>query len=245
MPELTAARGYRYLAETKLDRGSCEERRPLIEAGAAGKNYPQAKKIALPHELDLLDRDFGHLLRERRSHRRYGEELLSDREVAMLLWAAQGVTARAGSALLRTTPSAGALYPLETYVAVEKVDRLERGLYHFDVGRFELAWLSAVPLGREIAHAALEQSFLVQAAAIFLWSAVFRRNMAKYGHRGLRYILLDAGHLCQNLLLAAEAMGLAACPVATFYDDELNDLLGLDGEEEAVLYLAAVGRKKE
>ncbi|MDA8166107.1 MAG: SagB/ThcOx family dehydrogenase [Desulfobacteraceae bacterium] len=245
MPELTAALGHRYWAETKLERGGREARRPLIEPAAAGKSYPQARKVPLLHDLDLLDKPFGHLLRERRSHRRYGEELLTGRELAMLLWAAQGVTARAGSALLRTAPSAGALHPLETYVAVEKVDQLERGLYHLDVGRFELSWLSGAPLGRELAHAALEQSFLAQAAAIFLWSALFRRNMAKYGHRGLRYILLDAGHLCQNLLLAAQAMGLAACPVAAFYDDEVNDLLGLDGDEEAVLYLAAVGRRKE
>jgi SagB-type dehydrogenase family enzyme len=244
MPELTKALGYRYLAETKLDRGFREQRRPQIAAGAGGKSYSQAKKISLVHDLDLLARDYGELLRERRSHRRYSEDLLTDRELAVLLWAAQGVTARAGSALLRTAPSAGALYPLETYVALEKVDDLERGLYHFDVGRFQLEWLSAAPLGQEIAHAALEQNFLAEAAAIFLWSAVFRRNMSKYGHRGLRYILLDAGHLCQNLLLAAEAMGLGACPVAAFYDDELNDLLGLDGEEESILYLAAVGRKR-
>lgn len=244
MPELTEALGYRYLAETKLDRGFREQWRPRIEPTGPGKMYPQAEKISLPHDLGLLARDFGTLLRERRSHRRYSQELLTGREVAMLLWAAQGVTGRSGAALLRPAPSAGALYPLETYVAVEKVDQLERGLYHLDVGRFDLEWLSAVPLGREIAHAALEQSFLAEAAAIFLWSAVLRRNMSKYGHRGLRYILLDAGHLCQNLLLAAEAMGLAACPVAAFYDDELNDLLGLDGEEESILYLAAVGRKR-
>lgn len=244
MPELTEALGYRYLAESKLDRGFREQRRPQIAAGAAGKTYPHAKKIPLPHDLDLLARDLGKLLRERRSHRRYSEDPLTDQELAMLLWAAQGVTARAGGTLLRTTPSAGALFPLETYVVLEKVDKLERGLYHFDVDRFQLEWLSAAPLGREIAHAALEQNFLAEAAAIFLWSAVSRRNMSKYGHRGLRYILLDAGHLCQNLLLAAEAMGLGACPVAAFYDDELNDLLGLDGGEESVLYLAAVGRKR-
>ncbi len=85
------------------------------------------------------------------------------------------------------------------------------------------------------------QRFMARGAVIFIWSAVMRRNMAKYGHRGSRYILLDAGHICQNLLLAAEAIGRKACPVGAFFDDELNQLLGLDDEEETVLYLA-VGR---
>jgi len=71
-----------------------------------------------------------------------------------------------------------------------------------------------------------------------------RRNFAKYGHRGLRYVLMDAGHICQNMLLAAEALNLGACPVAAFYDDELNRLLNLDGEEESVVYLASVGSKQ-
>ncbi len=89
--------------------------------------------------------------------------------------------------------------------------------------------------------AAIHQEFLARAAAVFCWSAVFRRNMSKYGDRGMRYICMDAGHICQNLLLAATALGRPACPVAAFFDDELNAILGVDGEEEGALYLAAVG----
>ena len=92
-----------------------------------------------------------------------------------------------------------------------------------------------------MAQAALDQSFIGQAAAVFIWSAMLRRNMAKYGQRGLRYICMDAGHICQNLLLAAGALGRQSCPVAAIYDDELGDLLGLDGVEESVIYLAPVG----
>lgn len=234
-----------YLYETALDRGGREPRpSPRRREIAPGKRYARAERIQLPPEVSREEGpDLWRLLRARRSSRRYGKELLNRQELAALLWAAQGVTLREGDLMLRTAPSAGALFPLETYVVIEKAEDLARGLYHFDVAGFALEWLSADPHGRTVAHAALEQGFLAEAGAIFLWSAVFRRTTARYGPRGLRYILLDAGHACQNLLLAAEALGLAACPVAAFYDDELNDLLVLDGEQEAVLYLAAVGRK--
>jgi SagB-type dehydrogenase family enzyme len=245
MPELSKSSGYRYLFETKLDRGLQMRSRPMIRAAESFKTYPNAEKIPLPLEATQQDNNFWHLLRARRTRRAYGPALLTTRELAALLWAAQGTTSRTNTFLRRPAPSAGALYPLETYVVIEKAEQLGRGLYHLDVSGFQLEWLSAGPYGREVAHAALEQNFLAEAAVIFLWTAVFRRTMSKYGHRGLRYILLDAGHVCQNVLLAAEALGLATCPVAAFYDDELNDLLLLDGEDEAVLYLAAVGRKAE
>jgi SagB-type dehydrogenase family enzyme len=242
MPALTELSGIRYLRESNLDRGMDHRRQPPTENGRSFKSYPRAQKIPLSFDPGR-ERDFWKLLRERRAKRDYGSGLVSREELAALLWAAQGVTSQGVDSPRRTAPSAGALYPLETYVVLEKTEDLARGLYHLDVHGFQLEWLSAEPYGREIAHAALEQNFLAEAAVIFLWSAVFRRNMRKYGQRGLRYIFFDAGHVCQNLLLAAEALGLAACPVAAFYDDELNDLLLLDGEEESVLYLAAVGRK--
>ncbi|MBW2485293.1 MAG: SagB/ThcOx family dehydrogenase, partial [Deltaproteobacteria bacterium] len=97
--------------------------------------------------------------------------------------------------------------------------------------------------GKKVAGAALGQNFMAKAGVVFIWSAILRRNFSKYGHRGLRYIMMDAGHVCQNLLLAAEGLELGACPVAAFYDDELNRLLSLDGHEESVIYLAAVGVK--
>jgi SagB-type dehydrogenase family enzyme len=95
--------------------------------------------------------------------------------------------------------------------------------------------------GKDVARAALNQEFIAKGTVTFIWSAVFRRNMSKYGNRGVRYILMDVAHICQNLLLGAEHLGLAACPVAAFYDDELNALLQVDGQEESVLYLAVVG----
>ncbi|HFB83733.1 MAG TPA: SagB/ThcOx family dehydrogenase, partial [Thermodesulfatator sp.] len=80
-----------------------------------------------------------------------------------------------------------------------------------------------------------------RAPVVFIWSAIARRTMSKYGSRGIRYIFMDVAHICQNLLLAAQALGLGACPVGAFFDDEVNQLLGLDGLEETVVYMAPVG----
>ena len=162
---------------------------------------------------------------------------------AALLWASQGISGRAGSFFFRTAPSAGALYPIETYLSIQNVESLTPGLYHFQPAEFALEKLSNEFAGNKVAKAALGQNFIAQAGVVFIWSAILRRNFSKYGHRGLRYVMMDAGHICQNLLLAAEGLDLGACPVAAFYDNELNGLLGLDGEEESVVYLAAVGAK--
>ena len=245
MPELLQTLGCRYLAETKFERATLREQaRPRIDPAATCKRYPEAEKTILPRQWPERQDRFWELLQYRRSERRYGEAPLSRTDLAMLLWACQGITAQAGNHFLRSAPSAGALYPVETYVAVQRSGEIAPGLFHFAPAEFVLDRLSDEPPGAEVARAALDQRFLAEAAAVFIWSAVCRRNMVKYGHRGLRYILLDAGHICQNLLLAAQALGLAACPVAAFYDDELNHLLGLDGEEESVLYLAAVGSRR-
>ncbi len=242
MPELKHSIAYLYFQQTKFDRKTINSLpRPAIRPAEPFKRYEKAEKVLLPRRWDGEERNFWEILQKRRSERRYKHEPVTRTDLALLLWASQGVTAQAGPYYLRTAPSAGALYPIETYLAVESVEGIESGLMHFDVRGFQLERLSDGPVAGDVATAALGQGFLRSASVVFIWSSIFRRNMAKYGHRGLRYIFLDAGHICQNLLLAAEALGLGACPVAAFYDDELNALLGLDGEEESVLYMAGVG----
>lgn len=245
MTKLTQSPGFQFLQETKFDHLSLTGSRPTMEMGERFKEYPTADKVDLPRGWHWGEVDFWQALHTRRSRRKYAEESISMQELAMLLWSTQGVTAQAGAHLLRTTPSAGALYPLETYVAVERVDALEPGLFHLDVRNFQLARLASGNFGWEVAEAALGQSFITSAAVVFIWSAVLRRTLSRYGERGMRYICMDAGHVCQNLMLAAEVLRLATCPVAAFFDDELNGLLGLDGQEESVLYLAPVGRRPQ
>lgn len=242
MDELQSSLGYRYYLDTVFRRQETfGYRRPDIAPAPFFKTYPQAEKIVLPKPVPAAGADLWQVLLQRRSCRRYSGSSIGMEDLALLLWACQGSTARSGSYLLRTAPSAGALYPLETYVAVRRTEELEEGLYHFDVAGFQLEKLRCEAVGEELAEAALGQRFIAAAAVTFVWTAVFRRNMCKYGHRGMRYIAMDAGHACQNLLLAAEALGRGACPVAAFFDEEINRVLAVDGEEESALYLCAVG----
>ncbi len=244
MPELNHSIAYLYFQQTKFDRKTINLLpRPNIRPAEPFKRYEKAEKVLLPRKWDGEHSNFWELLQKRRSERRYTQEPISKQDIALLLWASQGVTAQAGPYYLRTAPSAGALYPIETYVALGRIDDIEPGLFHFDVRGFQLERLSDSQPLSDVATSALGQGFIRSASAVFIWSAIFRRNMAKYGHRGLRYIFLDAGHICQNLLLAAQALGFGACPIAAFYDDELNELLGLDGQEESVLYMATIGTK--
>jgi SagB-type dehydrogenase family enzyme len=243
MDDLKNALGYRYLQETKFDERSLRSRAGLTIAPAPPfKHYAEAEKVRLPTAWKM-EIDLGEILQFRRSCRRYTNTPLRMEELAKLLWASQGISGRAGSFYFRTAPSAGALYPVETYLSIQNVESVPPGLYHYQPAEFVLELLTADSAGKKVAESSLGQSFLARAGVVFIWSAILRRNFSKYGHRGLRYIMMDAGHICQNLLLAAEGLELGACPVAAFYDDQINMLLGLDGEEESVIYLAAVGAK--
>jgi SagB-type dehydrogenase family enzyme len=246
MPELSDCTGYKYIRETAYNRETIKGiTRPAIAQVDTFKKYPDAEKIKLPTDWRLKEARITPLLQKRRSLRKYEMEPVSMEELAFMLWASQGITAKSGSYSFRTAPSGGALYPIETYFSANLVEDLNPGLYHFDVENFSLDRLSETDSAEAVANACLNQKFMAQAAVSFLWSAVIRRSMSKYGNRGMRYILLDAGHVCQNLIVAAEATGSGACPVAAFYDDEVNELLGLDPKEETVLYAASVGKRPQ
>lgn len=194
----------------------------------------------------------------RRSVRSFGATPLTLLELSRLLWASAGVTASfitpQGQDFFRATPAAGALYPIETYVVVNKVDGLEPGLYHYRVagldilerpiaeGSHSLERLHVGDLRKEISAAALDQGLCGKAGAVFVHTAVFARSEWKYRDRSYRYFYLDAGHMAAQLSLAAVAQGLGSCQIAAFYDDELDELLGVDGKTEGSLYLTAVGR---
>jgi SagB-type dehydrogenase family enzyme len=245
MDDLKKSLGYRYLHETKFEEQTLR-RTARLDIGPAQpfKQYADAEKVKLPTDWKM-DKGLHEVLQYRRSHRRYTEAPLSMEALAVLLWASQGISARAGNFFFRTAPSAGALYPVETYLSIQNVQSLSPGLFHFQPAEFCLERLRDGFEGKKVAAAALGQNFLAGAGVVFIWSAVLRRNFSKYGHRGLRYVMMDVGHVCQNLLLAAEALDLGACPVAAFYDDALNRLLGLEGNEETVIYLAAVGSRED
>lgn len=242
--------GENFQQETKYSRGSLPGGDLLWEERPEPyKTYPAAISL---HSLPAPDTKKGaplwKCLRLRRSRRRYTPESLTLQELSQLLWAAQGVSAEVGGYLLRTAPSAGALYPLETYVIVNPagggVEGLEPGLYHYQVPFHSLEFIKKGDFSDRIGTAALNQAMPKLAPAVFLWSAVPLRSQWKYQERAWRYIYLDAGHAAENLHLAAVALGLGCCAIGAFYDEEVNKLLDLDGKKETIIYLSTVGRMR-
>jgi len=226
------------------------------------KFYNYAPVIGLPTPAPALDEypgpDMYALVSKRRSVRSFGATPLSLLELSRLLWASAGITTSYitphGQDFYRAAPTAGALYPIETYIVVNKVDDLEPGLYHYRVagldilerpiaeGSHSLEQLKVADLRSDVAAAALDQLMCARAGAVFIWTAVFARSVWKYRDRAYRYFYLDAGHMAAQLSLAAVAQGLGSCPIAAFYDEEVNTLLGVDGTSEGAIYMAAVGR---
>jgi SagB-type dehydrogenase family enzyme len=180
-------------------------------------------------------------LKKRTSVRDYSDEPLTLGDLSYLLWACTGIQRVEQGYEFRTAPSAGALYPIDTYVVANNVEGLEAGLYHYAIRAHALEELRTGDLRLETAKAALGQGVCYDAAAVFVWTAVFSRSKWKYEQRGYRYIYMDAGHMGENLYLAATALELGACTVGALFDDELNQLLGVDGTEESAIYMAAVG----
>ena len=234
-----------YLKETELDRHQLGASNKLrLSEPSPFKTYPEVETIELPkatwrlHEARIVP-----LMQQRRSLRKFSDQGVTIDELSFLLWCSQGFTARLGKRFLRTTPSAGALYPIETYLTIQNVTSLAAGLYHFNPVSFELERILNEDIGSVCAEAFLNQAFMRRAAVNFIWTAVAARSLSKYGDRGGRYIFLDAAHICQNILLAAEAVNCGGCPLAAFYDKEVNEMLGVDGIEEMAIYAASVGKK--
>ncbi len=205
------------------------------------KTYPSAPTSSLPAPQSHGGPSLWETMNGRRSVRKFRTEALPSGHLSQLLWASQGITRHIHGYELRSSPSAGALYPVETYVSVQSVEGLQSGIYHFRPQGHAIELLNGGDFRKSVASAALEQSFVEDANLVFLWTAVFQRSKWKYRERAYRYVYLDAGHLAQNLALAAVGLGLGSCQVAAFFDDEANALLGIDGIGESVIYMTAVG----
>jgi SagB-type dehydrogenase family enzyme len=161
--------------------------------------------------------------------------------LSQLLWSTHGITGRAGGTELRNAPSAGACYPIDAYVVANGVTGLEQGLYRYLPEDHALMEIRLGDVGSEIARAALGQRMCRQASVTFVWTAVIPRTTGRYGDRGHRYIFLDAGHVGQNMYLAATALGYGCCTIGAFEDPAMNEALGVDGKIETVVYAASVG----
>ncbi len=215
----------------------------------AHRTYPGAPRTALPGNDLALEMPLGAAIGQRRSLREYAPgKPLPLVTLGRLLHATHGVRGRRSGATgatgyERSAPSAGGLYPVELYLAAQDVEGLADGLHHYDARTHELELLRPGSAQAALVDLTLGQEMIRAANLVVILTAVWARTQYKYGQRGYRYVLLDAGHVGENLYLAATALGLGPAGIGGFLDGEVNALLGLPDGEEAV-YLLCVGQPR-
>ena len=177
----------------------------------------------------------------RRSIRSFRDKEMSLETLSQLLFAAYGVTTHKWGIDLHAAPSAGALYPFEIYIYVRKVKGLRRGIYRYVPHDHELIPIFYGDFDREVIRACLGQDYAAGGNVTFILVAVFSRTTRKYGERGYRYIYMEAGHISQNIYLEATSLGLGTVAIGAFYDDLMNQIVGVDGSTASVIYVQPVG----
>jgi SagB-type dehydrogenase family enzyme len=203
----------------------------------------EAKVVSLPQPRSDSGVSVEKTLLGRRSIRTFSNKPLTLGEVSQLLWAAQGITGKRGDRELRTAPSAGALYGLETYLAAANVTGLAPGVYRYSPQGHTLTLLMTGDPREVLSKAAFNQSCIGEGAALIIFAGVYERVTKKYVERGIRFVHMEAGHAAQNVYLQAEALGLGTVAVGSFTESEVKKLLSLpDGEEP--LYMMPVGKKQ-
>jgi len=202
--------------------------------------------LPTPGALKLESVDLRVLIEQRRTVRNYTEAPITLAELSYLLWCTQGIREQRESyATVRTVPSAGARHAFETYLLVNRVTDLEPGIYRYLASLHKLIRLPLEGnLTAQVTQACQNQEHVARSAVTFFWVAVAERMTWRYVERGYRYLFLDAGHVCQNLYLAAEATGCGVCAIGAYDDAALNGVLELDGEELFVTYAATLGKKR-
>lgn len=213
----------------------------LIYAKEKDKPVPESKSeiIKLPAPRYKSSVSVEEALLNRRSVRDYKNEPLTLADVSQLLWSAQGITDPRG---LRTSPSAGALYPLEVYVVAGNVKDLPSGIYRYKPHKHELERVVAGDKRTELCNAALGQPYVRNAPVVIVFSAVYERVTAKYGERGIRYVHIEAGHAAQNAFLQAVSLNLGAVVIGAFHDEEVKKIIRT-ADREQPLYIMPVGKR--
>lgn len=204
-----------------------------LSVSRAGRRHSQRPRLLLPEPV-WPHVELGHALAGRRSCPPAPESRLTLSELATLTCALNGRSEHGR----RTIPSGGALYPLELYVFANRIDGVPSAVYHFDP--FDRC-LERLPAEANALAPALVDPELARASAVLAIAGVFWRSRFKYGQRGYRFTLLEAGHAMQNALLTAAALELAALPIGGYYDAAVDELIGVNGVDESTVYLLAVG----
>jgi len=209
--------------------------------------YAKLVNLVSPDKLTVGNVPVIEVIRKRRSRRRFTEQSLTLEELSYLLWATQGITRVTevpdGLTTFRTVPSGGSRHSFETYLAVDRVDGVQPGIYRYLPLEHKLLFVREDPdLMQKMVDACCGQEFVRQSAVVFVWSAIPYRMEWRYTVVSHKIIAIDAGHVCQNLYLAAESIGAGTCAIGAYFQDEMDNLFGLDGEDEFTIYAAPVGK---
>lgn len=237
----------RFLKATDMKAGHPTEAEQQIPPPPPESPVPQdARVLRLPEPGLLPDKEvnFLEMIEMRASVREYSDKELTLQELSFLLWCTQGVKmALENGGTMRTVPSAGARHAFETYLLVHRVEGIPAGLYRFlALGHALLPIANGEEADEALLPCFRAQNMVKNSAVTFLWCADYRRMNHRFGPRSARYIYLDAGHVCQNLYLAAYTHRIGVCAVGAFDDGPLNAALGLDGENDFAVYGATVGK---
>jgi len=210
------------------------------------KSVPDGEELlTLPSPQAFTGKDvrLSDAIIQRQSHRKFLLKPISLEELSYLLWCTQGIRQTVGEHRLRTVPSAGNRHALETYLAVRGVDGLDEGIYRYLPVQHALTMISQPEkLPQQLTRAALRQKFVSQSAVTFIWTTIPYRMEWRYGQAAHKVIAMDAGHVCQNLYLACENIGCGTCAIAAYDQQAADQLLGIDGQDEFVIYMAPVGK---
>ncbi len=245
---MTTYAGIRFMHESEQEymEQSAEEKgapQPPLELAQEPSiriiDLPRIQAIELP-QVSLWD-----VIEARKTLRRYKPTPLSLKELSLLLWTTQGVkNVTDRPVTMRTVPSGGARHPFETYLVVSAVEGLEPGLYRYLAIDHKLAFLqSDGDFSAKISEACKNQHHIRDCAVSFWWKAIPERMTWRYSTRGYRYLLMDAGHACQNLYLAAEGIGCGVCAIGSYSDQGINQLFQIDGKDQFIVYGATVGKR--
>jgi hypothetical protein len=212
------------------------------------RSYSGCPHVDLPKQDAPMTGTLETILTNRRSEHHFSGVPVSLDELARVLLLGDGIVSRMTSEdgaefLLRTAPSGGGLYPIETFCIVFRVEGVAPGAYFYNTQKHRLEQVAAEDFRPHLAAATNLQSEVENAGFCIVLSAVLPRSSFKYGQRAYRFVLLEAGHIAQNVLLAAEGLNLGGLPVGGFFDDDLNAVLNLDGCQEFVVYLLLIGNK--
>jgi SagB-type dehydrogenase family enzyme len=237
-----------FMEMTRYDRLSRADQFRGLPAPSLEKPVPEDSRfisLPQPEEKSIPPLELRFAIESRRSIRRYAGDPLTMQELAYLLWCTQGIVKRHEPyATFRNVPSAGGRHSFETYLLVNRVSDLEPGLYRYLAFSHRLTPIEINPgVADRVMNACLRQAIVKDSAVTFIWSCVIYRMSWRYGERAYRLVHLDAGHVCQNLYLAAEQISCGSCAIGAFDDELMAGLLGIDGVEEFVIYCATVGRK--